>query len=233
MHPIQRVVIAALAALVLPLQAGAQSADVLDDGRHWWFGLGLGSGSVDSLAPAPSSGRDGVAAGMELGYRLNPNWGLGLEWGTLAPLGGCAEWQCGESSDDFAPSFGRTFLFGEYRPVNSGWRFRAGMGMSRFCYQRHWDDDAWSVWDTLMFIIDDDYLYHVDGGSGAYRCDASRRALGGSVSVGYDWRLGEDAPVLLGARLSAEAANFPSRNGVGPPSFRHRAVMLTLQLVVN
>ena len=67
-----------------------------------------------------------------------------------------------------------------------------------------------------------------DGGSGAYRCDAAREAVAGSLSVGYDWRL--DATASMGVRLTAEAAHFADKAGIGLPSFRHRALLFTVQL---
>lgn len=218
-----------LPALVLafPLQALAQESSA----QPWWVGVGVGGGSVNSIAPAPAAGRDAFAASLEMGYRFTPNAGLGLELGAVTPVTGCRELQCGESAAAFAPSFNRLFAFGEYRPGGSGWRLRAGVGFSRFCYQRHWDNEAWSMFDTVMLLIDDDYLETTDG-SGAYRCDASRRALGGAVSVGYDWKSSE-APVSVGVRLSAEAANFSRSHDASLPSFRHRAVTLSLHLMVN
>jgi hypothetical protein len=221
--------------LTLPLQVLAQSQGSApeDSGRSLWAGVGLGGGSVNSLAPAPSSGRNVLAASFEVGYRLNRQFGLGLEFGAVAPLSGCADWQCGASAADFAPSFKRIFAIGEFRPRDSGWRLRAGLGMSRFCYQRHWSENAWSMFDTVMLLIDDDYLYYSDGGSGAWRCDAARRALGGSISVGHDWNVGAEDGISYGVRLSAEAANFSENPAIGMPAFRHRAVMLTLHLNVN
>jgi hypothetical protein len=213
------------------LQVLAQSQPH-DNEPSFWAGVGLGGGAVNSLAPAPSSGRNVLAASFEVGYRLNPQFGLGLEFGAVAPLSGCADWQCGDSAADFAPSFRRIFAIGEFRPRDSGWRLRAGLGMSRFCYQRHWSENAWSMFDTVMLLLlDDDDLS--DGGSGAWRCDASRLALGGSVSVGYDWNVGAVDGVSYGVRLSAEAANFSKSPGIGMPAFQHRAMMLTLHLNVN
>jgi hypothetical protein len=217
------------ALLMLPVLAAAQHSQVPPEQRVW-AGVGIGAGAVNSLAPAPGADRDAVAASLEIGSRLTPSWAMGLELGTVAPVSGCREWACGSSSSEFAPSFGRLLAFGELRPRNSGLRLRAGVGVSRFCYQRHWSEDAWSIWDSLLVIFDDDYLYY--GGSGAWRCDASRKALGGSVSVGYEWQTA-DAPVSMGVRLSAEAARFSGSPASGMPAFGHRAVMLTLHLRVN
>lgn len=198
--------------------------------QRFWGGVGIGGGTVKSLAPAPSAGRAGLDGSIEVGYRFSPNWGLGMELGALAPLSGCPELGCGEAAE-FAPAFNRLMAFGEFRPRNSGLRLRAGVGMSRFCYARHWDGDAWSLFDSLLLVFDGDHIY--SDGSGAFRCDAARRAIGGVVSVGYDWQAGRDAPVSLGVRLSAEAARFSESPGAGLAAFRHRAVMLSLHLRVN
>jgi hypothetical protein len=224
-----------LALFTLPVVAVAQHAPdpwSSDPSQRLWVGAGIGAGTVRSLAPSPAAGRGAMAASFEIGYHLAPDWGMGLELGTVAPVSGCREWACGKVSSEFAPSFGHLLAFGEFRPRDSGLRLRAAIGVSRFCYQRHWSEDAWSMWDTFMVIIDEDYLDEEDGGSGAWRCDASRKALGGSVSVGYEWQT-PDAPVSLGVRLSAETARFIGSPATGMPAFRHRAVMLTLHLSVN
>lgn len=217
--------------LALPLHALAQGRPY-DNFQPWWIGAGMGAGSMKSDAPAPAAGRGAMAASLEAGFRFTPNWGLGLELGAVAPVSGCAEWSCSSEPADFAPSFNRLFAFGEYRAPASGWHVRAGAGVSRFCYDRHWSHDAWSMFDTLMMLIDDEYLLE-NSGSGAWRCDAARRAFGGAVSVGYDWKVGPGAPVSMGVRLSAEAANYARSPAIGLPAFKHRAVMLTLHVKVN
>jgi hypothetical protein len=203
----------------------------------WWLGAGMGVGSVKSLAPAPSTGRDAVAASFDLGYRVTPQWGLGMEFGALVPMDGCLDWQCADTPAAFAPSFTRITGFGEFRPGDGGWRFRAGAGVSRFCYSRHWSSSAWSIGDTLDLLLaaalDDDQFGETIGGSGAYRCDARMKALGGVLSVGYDWPVARASPVSVGMRLSAEAANFGPTRALGLPAFRHRTLMLTLQLNIN
>lgn len=224
------------ALLALPLQAVAQQAAA---GAHAklapapWAGISLGGGAFQSLAPAPAAGRDALAASVEVGYRFTPSVGVGLELGTIAPLGGCAEWNCGSSANDFAPGFSRLFAFGEYRGRNSGWSVRAGLGLSRFCYQRHWSPDAWSWFDTLDLLLNDDLLDEDTGGTGAWRCDARRMALGGSVSVGYDWPKLTRSHLSMGVRLSAEAANYGDSPAIGLPAFRHRALILSLHLNLN
>jgi len=59
------------------------------------------------------------------------------------------------------------------------------------------------------------------GGSGGYRCDARMNALGGVVSVGYDWPVAANAPLSMGLRLSAETADFRDTPAIGLPAFRH------------
>ncbi len=225
------VMLAGLAAWSTPALAQVES------GSRWWLGAGLGGAAVDSLAPAPSADRRGLAASVEFGYRLTPQLGLGLEFGAVAPLGGCADWGCGDSATSFAPNFTRIHAFGEFRPPDSGWRFRAGAGVSRFCYRRHWSASAWGWGDTLgvalAAILDDEPDVYSSDGSGAYSCDGRMKALGGTLSVGYDWPVSVHAPVSVGLRLSAEAANFGATPAIDLPAFRHRAVMLTLHLNIN
>jgi hypothetical protein len=202
-----------------------------------WLGAGLGAASVKSMYPAPSAGRDALAASADLGYRFTPHWGLGMEFAAVVPVDGCADWQCAGSPAVFAPTFTRITAFGEFRPGHSGWRLRAGAGASRFCYSRHWSDSAWSIGDTLGLLLtaalDGDVDEGSDSGSGAYRCDARMRALGGVVSVGYDWPVSANRPITAGLRLTAEAANFGATPAIGLPAFRHRAVMLTLHVNIN
>lgn len=225
------------AAAVLFMAAGtcahAQGAHDLRVEPGPWLGVGVGGAAVRSLAPSPSSGREALAGSIELGYRFTPQWGVGLDLGAIAPVSGCTDWDCAASAAEFAPNFTRVFAFGEFRPRNTGWRFRAGAGVSRFCYSRYWSDSAWNWGDIAMMIIDDDYLYDTVSGSGAYRCGARTLALGGSLSVGYDWAVSRNAPVSMGVRLTAEAANFGATRNIGVPAFRHRAVTLTLHLNVN
>ena len=218
----------AITLIASPAVVLAQSAR--DQQQPFWLGFDVGAAVVQSLAPAPSAGRDGLAASIELGYRFAPEWGLGLEYGGVVPFSGCAQSGCGQSQQDFAPNFSRFFAFGEYRARDSGVRLRAGFGVSRFCYRRHWSEDAWSWVDTINFTIsalldDDDY----GGGTGAWRCDAARKALGGSLSVGYDWPVANNSG-SLGVRLTAEAADYDRTPGADLPAFRHRALLLTVHL---
>lgn len=219
--------------LFLPLPALCAASVVENEVpfERFWGGIGVGGGAVKSLSSAPSAGRGGLEGSIEVGYRFTPNWGLGMELGALAPVSGCRDLGCGDTSADFAPTFNRLMAFGEFRARSSGLRLRAGVGMSRFCYSRHWDSDAWSLFDTLLLVFDDDHIY--SGGSGAWLCDGARRAFGAAVSVGYDWQVAPRAPVWLGVRLSAEAARFSASTATGLPAFRHRAVMLSLHLRVN
>ncbi len=178
---------------------------------RWWVSGGLGGASFSTPVPAPSARRKAIAASIDFGYRLTPELGLGLEFGTTVPVDGCAGWECAGSAAEFAPAFTRMFAFGEFRPRDSGWRFRAGAGVSRFCYSRHWSDSAWGWGDTLdvmlTTLLEDDPV-DTFGGSGGYRCDARMKALGGAVSMGYDWPVKDGAPLSVGLRLTAEAANF-------------------------
>lgn len=221
------IMFAGLVAGALP--AGAQNAASQYDAAPIWLGVGLGHGSFRSLQPAPSAGRQALVASIEVGHRLNRDWGAGLEMSGLLPFTGCNQWDCSDSPAGFAPNFGRFSAFAEYRPGRTGLRLRAGLGMSRFCYRSHWSDTAWSWLDTLVLLtLDEDHDY----GTGAMRCDAAQRSLGGSVSVSYDWAL-QRTPATLGLRLSAEAANFKGEPDVNMPSFRHRAVMLSLHFTLQ
>lgn len=224
-HPL-RVVLLLLGACLAPLSAFAQHRG---DPPPLWLGAGLGTGTFRSLDPAPSAGRDGLAASIEMGYRVRKDWGVGLEFGAILPAGGCAQWECGERAD-FAPNFGRFSTFAEYHPGRSGLRLRAGVGLSRFCYRRHWEPDGWSWADTLAAVFYEDLWAF--GGTGAWQCDAARRALAGSVSVGYDWPLAR-MPATLGVRLTAEAANYAGKPTLDMPAFRHRAVLLTLHFTLQ
>jgi hypothetical protein len=198
-----------------------------------WLSVGVGGATVKSLAPSPAAGLEGVAGSIEVGYRFTPEWGVGLDFGAIAPVGGCAYWDCASPPQEFAPNFTRVFAFGEFRPRDSGWRFRASAGVSRFCYSRYWSDSAWNWGDFAMMLLDEDYLADTIGGSGAYRCDGRTRAMGGSLMVGYDWAVTPKAPVSIGVRLTAEAANFGATDQIGVPAFRHRAVTLSLHLNLN
>jgi hypothetical protein len=200
-----------------------------------WLSVGLGGAAVTSTVPAPSAGRGAMAASLDFGYRFTPQWGLGLDLGAVLPLRGCADWDCAGTAAQFAPDFTRIHLFSEYRPRNEGWRFRAGLGVSRFCYRSQWSDTAWSWTDAVNAFLeafDGDSQGTIEG-SGNYRCGARKNALGGMVSVGYDWPVAAEAPVTMGVRLTAEAAGFHDTPAIGLPAFRHRSVMLTLHLNLN
>ncbi len=223
--------VAMMLACLMALPGGAIAQSSPDSAARGWLGVGLGGGAVQSLAPAPSAGRDVFAASIEMGYRVNRDWGVGLELGAILPFRGCSQWECGSRPVDFAPNFTRFGGFAEYRPARSGLRLRAGVGMSSFCYRHRWSEDAWSWLDGFAAALFPDVLAYGDG-SGAWRCDASRQALGGSVSVGYDWPI-DDLPAAWGVRLTAEAANYGPRPSEGMAPFRHRALMLTLHLTLQ
>jgi hypothetical protein len=217
-----------------PTFAQHAAADPGAGAQRLWLGVGLGSATVRSVAPAPAAGRGAVAASLDIGYRVTPQWGLGLEFGTVAPVHGCADVNCSGTVAAFAPNISRMFAFGEFRPQHSGWRLRAGAGVSNFCYRRHWAPGAWSWVDTLNLLLNDQSINNETvSGSGAYRCDARNHALGGALSLGYDRPAAQGTPLSMGLRLSAEAANFGATPAVGLPAFRHRALMLTLQLNIN
>jgi hypothetical protein len=227
------ILLAGLAAWSQP----AQSQEYRDDefAPHWWLGAGVGGASVRSLVPAPSADRGAFAASVDFGFRFTPQVGLGLEFGATAPTDGCSASECAVNAAEFAPTFTRMFAFGEFRPRESGWRLRAGAGLSRFCIHSHWSDNAWGWADTFdlaLLLLNDDRIYDL-GGSGGYRCDGRKKALGGMLSVGYDWRVSANAPLSMGLRLSGEAANFDADPSIGLPAFRHRAVMMTLHLNIN
>ena len=207
-----------------------------DMDQGWWLSVGLGGGNVNSRAPAPSAQREAFAANVDVGYRFSSQWGLGFDAGVVAPGGGCGQWECATSMAEFAPNFTHMRIFSEFRPRNSGWRFRAGVGTSRFCYRSYWSDSAWNWADTVdvvLQLLDDDYFSNdsISGGSGGYRCDAKKGALGVALSAGYDWPAA--GPVSMGVRLTAEGANFSAIPAIGLPAFRHRAVLLSLHLNLN
>ena len=220
---------------LVPLAILLSPAATLAGEHGLWLGADLGTGGVSSSAPAPSADRQGLAASLDLGYHVTPNWGLGVELGTLLPTSGCADWPCRDPNAKFSPGFSRSLAFTEFRPRGSHWRLRAGAGESRFCYSRHWSNSAWSLGDTLnvvLVVVFDEQTDVGDySGSGAYVCDRKASALAFSASLGYDWAP-SDSPVSVGWRLSTEGANFHS-TPAGMPAFHHRAVMLTLHLAIN
>jgi hypothetical protein len=83
--------------------------------------------------------------------------------------------------------------------------------------------------EFLEVVLFDD---HDDDSSGPHWNCKSLSALGGSVSVGYQWEI-EHSRTSIGVQLRAEAANFAASNKAGTPAFRHRAVMLQIQLNLN
>lgn len=225
-------------AFATPALAQRSEVGVSDDAwSRWWLSAGLGQAAVTSPAAAPSAGHNGMAASLDVGYRITPQWSLGFEYGGVAPLSGCTVWKCASAGGDFAPNFTRLMAFAEYRPRYTGWRFSAGTGISRFCHSRHWSDSAWGWGDSLEVLIsallDDDYEDDSYSRSGAWHCDARTKALGGAVSAGYDWPAGDHSPVTMGLRLTAEAAGFGATPSIGLPAFKHRAVMLTLHLNIH
>jgi hypothetical protein len=230
----KRILLLLAGLLLCPAMAGAQAGYYPHDfeTEGYWLGVGLGGGAVKSTAPAPSAGRDAFGASVDAGVRITPEWGLGIEYGVVAPGGGCGGHHCTPASPDFAPDFTRWFLVGEYRPpgADRGWRLRAGVGVSNMCY-RHYRTTQ-SAWERFLeALLFDDYDDDYDTDRTYWSCK-SLSALGGAVSLGYQWEL-EDTHSSIGLQLRAEGANFAASSKAGTPAFRHRAVMLQVQFNIN
>jgi hypothetical protein len=203
-------------------------------GSGWWLGAGLGAASVGAASHGPSAGRGGFAASVDFGYRLTPQWGLGFEYAGVMPAGGCESWNCPAAAVQFSPNFTHLLAFGEYRPRETGWRFRAGLGASRFCSSKQWSDTAFGWGDVLNIFLSAALDQEASSDEiGGYRCDGRMSALTGVASVGYDWSVSAHSPVTMGVRLSAEAAKFAESPAINVPAFRYRAVTLTLHLNIN
>lgn len=220
------------AMLLGPVLAHAQAPYYDDDFARdpYWLSVGIGGGAVTSTSRAPSAKRDAFGASIDAGIRFTPHWGIGLEYGVVAPVSGCGEHHCSPSEPEFAPDFTRWFLIGEYRPPgNRGLRLRAGVGVSSMCYD-HYRAEGASAWEEFLeAVLLDDYDVDSDGSHWACR---SLSALGGSVSLGYQWEL-KDTHGSIGLQLRAEGANFAASNKAGTPAFRHRAVMMQVQFNIN
>lgn len=214
-------------ALLCPALAGASSSGWEDVDTRWWLGIGIGGGAVKSAAPAPSADRNAVAFSIDGGFRITPQWGLGLEYGAVNATSGCGGRHCTPAMSDFAPDFTRLFAVGEYRPVDSGVRIRAGAGISSMCYQFY--KSPRSAWDKLLdvFISGES----MDNSTDSWNCK-SLRAFGIGASIGYQWPIGGTA-ASLGLQLRGEAARFAASTAAGTPAFQHRALMLQLQLNFN
>lgn len=224
--------------LLSPVLAHAAHSPYDDDvlaPEPFWLSMGFGSGTVNSLAPAPSAGRDAFSFSVDAGMRLTPEWGAGLEFGVVAPSGGCTGHHCTPSVPDFAPAFTHWFLIGEYRsPYDRHLRLRAGLGVSNMCYSYYKaQGSAWEeILEFLAILLSDDYDPGDFDHHGTHWACRSLSALGGSVSVGYQWQLGRSRS-SVGLQLRAEAAHFAASSKAGTPAFRHRAVMLQVQLNLN
>lgn len=222
-----------LIALLAPALAGAQSRTYAADfeEHRFWVGVGLGYGTIKSDVRSRSVDRKLVSLGIDAGYRIAPEWGLGLEFGAVIPTSGCDGLGCSPSLPGFAPNFTHWFLLGEYRPGNSGMRVRLGAGPSWMCY-RYYETNV-STWEKILDAI---LLGDEQDGSGepgrSRRCK-HLKAFGASASVGYQWRLGGEAPTSLGVRVRGEAANYAASSKAATPAFHHRALMLELQLGLN
>lgn len=229
-------ILAGLASWSAPAMAQYDPGSWKDESaRGWWLGAGIGTASIGSASHGPSAGRGGFAASVDFGYRLTPQWGLGFEYGGVMPVNGCANWDCPEGKAEFSPNFTHLLAFGEYRPRQTGWRFRAGLGVARFCSSKQWSDTAFGWGDVLEIFITAalDGETHGENSGGGYLCEGRVNALTGVASVGYDWSVSAHSPVTMGVRLSAEAAKFSESPAISVPAFRYRAVMLTLHLNIN
>jgi hypothetical protein len=118
MYPIKRRGgLSALLATLAGLAVWSAPATAQDEARsRWWLGADLGGAAVNSQSPAPSANRNAVAASVDFGYRLTPQWGLGFEFGAVAPVEGCKDWACAGTAASFAPNFTRLQAFSEFRP---------------------------------------------------------------------------------------------------------------------
>ena len=213
-----------LGSLLCPLMANADGYE-LDPESSFWVSGGLGAGQVVSGSHAPSADRSGFTLNIDVGRRFNSQWGLGLEFGAIAPSGGCDGLSCTTASPDFAPSFSHLFAVGEYRPANSGWRLRGGAGLSSMCYS--WYKSHVNAFEKFINVLlgeDDPTDYSV-------RC-RNLTALGISAAVGYQFSF-PDSHTSLGLQLRGEAANYSASAKAGLPAFHHRAVVLLAVLSFN
>jgi hypothetical protein len=163
---------------------------------------------------------------VDAGLRFTPEWGAGLEYGVITANSGCGGHSCTPADSDFAPDFSHFFLVAENRLLKR-LRLRAGVGLSSMCYSYHRTHSSdLEQFVEALFFDDDDYLYD---DSTHWECKSSLKALGGSVSIGYQWPL-SDPRSSIGLQLRGEAANFAASSTAGTPAFRHRAVTLQVQL---
>lgn len=218
------VLLVALGTVMCPVLAHADGYAV-DPESQFWVSLGLGGGKAVSGSQAPSAEHSGFVLNIEGGYRFNSQWGLGLEFGALATSGGCDGLGCTPASPDFAPSFSHFFAVGEYRPASTGWRLRAGAGISSMCYSWYKSHaNAVEKFFTVLLGNDDPTDYSIS-------C-RSLSAPGVSAAVGYQWSF-PNSHTSLGLQLRGEAANFSASSRAGLPAFHHRAVMLQAVLSLN
>lgn len=215
--------------LLCPLLAGAQSRyRSYHVDQPYWLGIGFGGGGVNSDPPAPSSDRDSFAFSVDAGMRITPEWGIGLEYGLIAPNGGCGGHHCTAADPDFAPNFSHWFLVAEHRSgEDGGMRLRAGLGVTSMCHHYYRTGNA-SFWEFLAAVfLSDDY----DGTIRHWECD-SLQAFGASASIGYQWAL-PDSGSSIGLQLRGETAKFAASSSAGTPKFRHRAVTVQIHLNLN
>lgn len=211
-------------ALLCPSMAGAAGNDVEPESRMW-LGVGLGAGKVMATSHAPSADRSGFSLAIGGGYRFNSRWAAGLEFGVIAPGSGCDGLGCTSASPDFAPNFVHWFAVGEYRPANTGWRLRAGAGVSSMCYR----------WYRSRSNALEQFVSALLGGDASTSDSVGCRnldAFGYSVAVGYQWEL-PGSRASLGVQLRGEAADHGASDKAGTPAFKHRAVALQVQVGLN
>jgi hypothetical protein len=217
------------AALLWPLLACADYRNSgFDPDNPVWLGVGFGGGRLQSAAPAPAADRAAYSFSVDVGTRITPNWGLGLEYGLVMPQGGCGGHSCTPQSSGFAPNFSHWFLIAEHRRPYSGVRLRVGAGVSGMCYRYYRaHGDFWEEFLEALVFGDD----NVDPDATHWDCK-QLHALGGLVSVGYQWPV-SDGEGSIGVQLRGEMAEFAASSTAGTPKFKHRAVMLQLQFNVN
>jgi len=216
--------LAPLVMLLCPALAAAAGYQV-DPEPPVWVGMGLGTGKVVSAAPAPSADHHGFVFSLDVGYRFNPQLGLGLEFGVIAPYHGCHRLGCTATSTDFAPGFHHWFAIGEFRPSNTGWRLRAGAGISTMCYEYYKSRE--SAFEKLINV----FLGGDVSTNYSISCN-SLKAFGAGASIGYQWPVGRAAG-SVGVQLRGETAKYAASAKAGTSAFRHRGVALQLQLNFN
>jgi hypothetical protein len=177
---------------------------------HWWFEGGLGAAQLGTGQAAPNGGdRSGWVFTLGAGYRLTPEWGVGVDLGStqVQSFFVCGYYQtCTETPSEAArgKEFDHYLLTTQYRPAGAanGWIFGAGVGALQYCY----------------------------GLQDGYSCQTVT-SLGAGLTVGYDWRMRRAGRV--GFRLAGESANFGARASESIAAFHYSAVRLTVNWSTN